>query len=170
MAVEVELVRDATQAGGRAYAEADPAWQSGFRQAFLGEEEKAFRGRDQEALFRAGGAAGAKAAEADPPLRETLRARSDALGLARFDLPERVRDAIRQQQERSEILIGWIQLVIVALVTGVYQSTNMAEGLVQVEGGGGGSSRKVYRLNLKNRQALARFMDPDDDPDSEVFG
>ncbi|MGQ0582450.1 MAG: adenylate/guanylate cyclase domain-containing protein [Reyranella sp.] len=47
------------------------------------------------------------------------------------NLPERVRDAIRQQQERSEILIGWIQLAIVALVAGVYQSTSMAEGLVQ---------------------------------------
>ncbi|MBX9945321.1 MAG: adenylate/guanylate cyclase domain-containing protein [Reyranella sp.] len=46
-------------------------------------------------------------------------------------LPERVRNAIRQQQERSEILIGWIQLGIVALITGVYQSTRMAEGLVQ---------------------------------------
>ena len=41
-------------------------------------------------------------------------------------IPERVRDTIRLQQERSEILIGWIQLVIVGLVTGVYQSTAMA--------------------------------------------
>src|SRR3990167_3938080 len=47
------------------------------------------------------------------------------------DLPERVRDAIRRQQERSEILIGWIQLIIVALVAGVFESTSMAEGLVQ---------------------------------------
>ena len=46
-------------------------------------------------------------------------------------LPERVSSAIRQQQERSEILIGWIQLVIVLLVTGLYEGTNMAEGLVQ---------------------------------------
>lgn len=49
------------------------------------------------------------------------------------NIPQRVRDAIRQQQERSEILIGWIQLIIVLLVTGVYQSTSMAEGLVQDE-------------------------------------
>ena len=49
------------------------------------------------------------------------------------NIPERVRDTIRLQQERSEILIGWIQLVIVGLVTGVYQSTAMAEGLVQDE-------------------------------------
>ena len=49
------------------------------------------------------------------------------------NIPDRVRDAIRRQQERSEILIGWIQLVIVGLVTGLYQSTSMAEGLVQDE-------------------------------------
>ena len=47
------------------------------------------------------------------------------------NLPERVRDAIRRQQEQSEILIGWIQLVIVTLLIGVYESTSMAEGLVQ---------------------------------------
>ncbi len=47
------------------------------------------------------------------------------------NVPERVRDAIRRQQERSEILIGWIQLAIVVLVAGIYQSTSMAEGLVQ---------------------------------------
>ena len=46
-------------------------------------------------------------------------------------LPERVRLAIQRQQERSEVLIGWIQLAIVMLITGVYQSTTMAEGLVQ---------------------------------------
>ena len=47
------------------------------------------------------------------------------------NLPERVRDAIRRQQEQSEILIGWIQLVIVTLLIGVYEGTSMAEGLVQ---------------------------------------
>ncbi|MFI4999491.1 MAG: adenylate/guanylate cyclase domain-containing protein [Reyranellales bacterium] len=46
-------------------------------------------------------------------------------------LPERVRAAIRYQQERSEILIGWIQLAIVALVTGAYEGTSMAQGVVQ---------------------------------------
>lgn len=49
------------------------------------------------------------------------------------DLPERVRDAIRRQQERSEILIGWIQLAIVIVVSGVYEGTSMAEGLVQAD-------------------------------------
>jgi len=47
------------------------------------------------------------------------------------NLPERVRDAIRRQQEHSEILIGWIQLTIVSLLTVVYEGTSMAEGLVQ---------------------------------------
>ncbi|TAJ35179.1 MAG: adenylate/guanylate cyclase domain-containing protein [Reyranella sp.] len=49
------------------------------------------------------------------------------------ELPERVRDAIRRQQEQSEILIGWIQFGIVILVSGVYEGTSMAEGLVQAD-------------------------------------
>ena len=48
-------------------------------------------------------------------------------------LPERVRDAIRRQQEQSEILIGWIQLSITILVGAVYEGTSMAEGLVQAD-------------------------------------
>ena len=47
------------------------------------------------------------------------------------NLPERVRDAIRRQQERSEILIGWVQLAIVGLVATVYESTTMPAGVVQ---------------------------------------
>ena len=46
-------------------------------------------------------------------------------------LPERVREAIRQQQERSEILIGWVQLAIVSVVAAVYVPTDMAEVFVQ---------------------------------------
>jgi adenylate cyclase len=49
------------------------------------------------------------------------------------ELPERVRDAIRRQQERSEILIGWIQFGIVALVSSVFEGTRMAEGVVQAD-------------------------------------
>jgi adenylate cyclase len=49
------------------------------------------------------------------------------------NLPERVRDAIRIQQERSEILIGWIQLGIVILVSGVFEFTTMAQGEVQAD-------------------------------------
>ncbi|UYN94883.1 MAG: adenylate/guanylate cyclase domain-containing protein [Enhydrobacter sp.] len=48
-------------------------------------------------------------------------------------LPERVREAIRRQQEQSEILIGWIQLSITILVGVVYQGSSMAEGLVQAD-------------------------------------
>lgn len=47
------------------------------------------------------------------------------------ELPERVREAIRLQQEQSEILIGWVQLAIVVLVTTVYESTTMPAGVVQ---------------------------------------
>lgn len=47
------------------------------------------------------------------------------------ELPERVRAAIKRQQEQSEILIGWVQLVIVVLVATVYESSSMAGGVVQ---------------------------------------
>ncbi len=43
-------------------------------------------------------------------------------------------------------------------------------GLVEVEGGGGASARRFYRLNLKNKEAIARFLELGLDPDSEVFG
>lgn len=46
-------------------------------------------------------------------------------------LPARVRAAIERQQEQSEILIGWVQLVIVVLVGTVYESSSMAGGVVQ---------------------------------------
>jgi adenylate cyclase len=46
-------------------------------------------------------------------------------------LPERVRVAIREQQERSEILIGWSELVLVALLAFAYEATTMAGGVVQ---------------------------------------
>ena len=48
-------------------------------------------------------------------------------------LPERVRETIRRQQERSEILIGWAQLVIVSVLGVAYESTSMATGVVQEE-------------------------------------
>ena len=47
------------------------------------------------------------------------------------NLPERVRDAIQQQQERSEILIGWAELVLVGLLAIAYETTTMAGGVVQ---------------------------------------
>ena len=49
------------------------------------------------------------------------------------NLPQRVRQAIRLQQERSEIIIGWVQLLLVALVATVYESTSMPTGVVQDE-------------------------------------
>ena len=42
------------------------------------------------------------------------------------NLPERVRETIRQQQERSEILIGWAELVLVGLLALAYETTTMA--------------------------------------------
>jgi len=47
-------------------------------------------------------------------------------------LPERVRAAIVHQQERSEILIAWIQLAIIGLVATVYETTSMPGGVVAV--------------------------------------
>ena len=47
------------------------------------------------------------------------------------NLPARVREAIRQQQDRSEILIGWAELVLVGLLAIAYETTNMAQGVVQ---------------------------------------
>jgi adenylate cyclase len=52
-------------------------------------------------------------------------------GSGRDNLPERVRETIRQQQERSEILIGWAELVLVGLLAIAYEATTMAEGVVQ---------------------------------------
>ncbi|HLM14448.1 MAG TPA: adenylate/guanylate cyclase domain-containing protein, partial [Reyranella sp.] len=46
-------------------------------------------------------------------------------------LPERVREAIRRQQEQSEILIGWAELAAVALLFAAYETTSMATGVVQ---------------------------------------
>ena len=46
-------------------------------------------------------------------------------------LPERVREAIRQQQQQSEILIGWAELVLVGLLFVAYETTSMATGVVQ---------------------------------------
>ena len=46
-------------------------------------------------------------------------------------LPDRVRETIRLQQENSEILIGWAELVLVGLLAIAYETTTMAEGVVQ---------------------------------------
>jgi len=44
----------------------------------------------------------------------------------------------------------------------------IAEGLVEVEEASGASGRRTYRLNLKNKEALARFFAAD--AEGEVFG
>jgi adenylate cyclase len=48
-------------------------------------------------------------------------------------LPERVQEAIRRQQERSEILIAWVQFAILGLLATLYESTSMPVGVVQYE-------------------------------------
>jgi adenylate cyclase len=71
------------------------------------------------------------------------------------NLPERVRDAIRRQQERSEILIGWIQLSITVLVGILYEGTSMAEGLVQADYSLEGEVLLIYGAICLLRLALA---------------
>jgi adenylate cyclase len=70
-------------------------------------------------------------------------------------LPERVQAAIRQQQERSEIIIGWVQLVIVALVASVYESTSMPAGVVQEDYSFETEVFAIYGLFCVVRLALA---------------
>lgn len=48
------------------------------------------------------------------------RGRETDLKVNYADLPERVRAAVRAQQDASEILIGWVQLGVVALFGGLY--------------------------------------------------
>jgi adenylate cyclase len=49
------------------------------------------------------------------------------------NLPERVHAAIVHQQERSEILIAWVQLAIIGLIATVYETTSMPGGVVQYD-------------------------------------
>ena len=59
------------------------------------------------------------------------RLRDWLFGGATENLPERVREAIRQQQDRSEIIIGWAELLLVGLLAIAYETTTMAAGVVQ---------------------------------------
>src|SRR5260370_41604700 len=70
-------------------------------------------------------------------------------------LPERVQAAIRRQQERSEIIIGWVQLAIVALVATVYESTSMPAGVVQEDYSFETEVFAIYGLFCVVRLALA---------------
>ena len=57
------------------------------------------------------------------------RLRDWLFGGATENLPERVREAIRQQQDRSEIIIGWAELLLVGLLAVAYETTTMAAGV-----------------------------------------
>jgi adenylate cyclase len=72
-------------------------------------------------------------------------------------LPDRVRDAIRLQQERSEILIGWIQFGIVILIGGVFQFSAMAEGQVQADFSFEGEVLLIYGAICVARLILAHM-------------
>jgi len=78
-------------------------------------------------------------------------------------LPERVQAAIRRQQERSEILIAWVQLAIIGLVAAVNESTSMPSGDVQLGNIesvvlGGYGILCVVRLVLAYRRLLRPWM------------
>ncbi len=87
-------------------------------------------------------------------LRYLLRhpdARDSVEGIAQWWLlAQRVEDEVENVKEALDLLIQ--------------------EGLVEVEGAGGASPRRIYRLNLRNKKAIESFLRPKADPDSEVFG
>lgn len=87
----LELVRNTERAAGAAWAAADPAWRSGFNEGFTGVVSTEFRRPDQQTVFTAGVTAGHTAALSDPQLRVTLTGITDANGLVRLALPERLR-------------------------------------------------------------------------------
>jgi hypothetical protein len=106
--IELTLARNAVDAGGRVYAGADPAWQAGFREGFLGVAEEAFRMSAQEQTFQEGLRAGHHAAERDPAFCEMRRVASDLHGLVRFDLPERIRGRsyeVKANIDRPEVRV-----------------------------------------------------------------
>jgi adenylate cyclase len=80
------------------------------------------------------------------------------------NLPERVRETIRRQQERSEILIGWAELVLVGLLAVAYETTTMATGVVQDDYSFETEVFVIYgvfsvgRLALAYRRALREWM------------
>ena len=87
----VTLERSGERAAGAAWAAADPAWRSGFNEGFSGVASPDFKRADQQALFAQGVSAGSTAAAADPALSVELMGVSDASGLVRLPLPERLR-------------------------------------------------------------------------------
>ena len=79
-------------------------------------------------------------------------------------LPERVREAIRQQQDRSEIIIGWAELVLVGLLALAYETTSMPQGVDQEDYSFESEVFIVYalfsvvRLILAYRRLLAEWL------------
>jgi adenylate cyclase len=79
-------------------------------------------------------------------------------------LPERVRQAIREQQERSEIIIGWVELVLVGVLALAYETTSMPQGVVQEDYSFESEVFIAYglfsivRLILAYRRLLAEWM------------
>ena len=79
-------------------------------------------------------------------------------------LPERVRESIRRQQENSEILIAWAELVLIGLLAAAYESTSMATGVVQDDFSFETEVFVIYavfsaiRLVLAYRRALREWM------------
>ena len=71
------------------------------------------------------------------------------------NLPERVREAIRRQQEQSEILIGWAELAAVVLLFTAYETTSMATGVVQEDYSFDTYVFVLYSLFSLGRLALA---------------
>src|SRR5262249_32116448 len=47
------------------------------------------------------------------------------------NLPARVREAIRRQQDGSEIIIAWTELILVGLLALAYETTSRAQGVFQ---------------------------------------
>jgi len=70
-------------------------------------------------------------------------------------LPERVRSTIRLQQERSEILIGWAELILVGLLAVAYETTSMATGVIQEDYSFETEVFVIYALFSVARLALA---------------
>lgn len=79
-------------------------------------------------------------------------------------LPERVRQAIRAQEDQSEILIGWVQLVIVSVMGALYavapKTFDPGAGTVEPVplALGGYFGFTLIRLGLAYRRALPRWL------------
>lgn len=90
LSVTVTLERNAQRAAGSAWSTADPAWRSGFTEGFTGVPSTDFKRADQQEMFAHGAREGAIASAKDPALSVELTGISDAHGVVRLALPERL--------------------------------------------------------------------------------